>query len=119
MLWRYFLTVSESDLPSLSISVGRGREDHCVFLSNGERTVRTARCYASADRRTRAGDRSGPHCRKEPRLGKAQGCSSASLRGRLPRADRTGLGCTKRRNSSGAHFSSETEASVQEHGKVL
>ena len=71
MLWRYFLTVSESDLPSLSISVGRGREDHCVFLSNGERTVRTARCYASADRRTRAGDKSDPQCWKEPRLGKA------------------------------------------------
>jgi hypothetical protein len=48
-----FLTVSESDLPSLSISFGRGREDHRVFLSNGERTVRTERCYASTDRESR------------------------------------------------------------------
>ena len=45
-----FLTVSVSDLPSLSIFVGRGREDHRVILSNGERTVRAERRYASAGR---------------------------------------------------------------------
>ena len=45
-----FLTASESDLSSLSISFGRGREDHSVSLSNGERNVRTERCYASAGR---------------------------------------------------------------------
>jgi len=45
-----FLTVSEDDLPSLSISFGSGGENHCVFLSNGERNVRTERCYASVGR---------------------------------------------------------------------
>ena len=56
LLQRYFLTASESDLPSLSISVGRGREDYCVFLSNGERTVRTERCFALACRESKVED---------------------------------------------------------------
>lgn len=56
LLQRYFLTASESDLPSLSISVGRGREDYCVFLSNGERTVRTERCFALACRESMVED---------------------------------------------------------------
>jgi len=33
---RYFLTVSETNLPSLSIFVGSGEEHFGVFLSNGE-----------------------------------------------------------------------------------
>jgi len=31
-----FLMVSENHRPSLSISLGRGEGNNCVFLSNGE-----------------------------------------------------------------------------------
>ena len=48
-----FLTVSENHLSSLSISFGGGREDHSGPLSNGERNVRTERCYAPVSRETK------------------------------------------------------------------
>lgn len=48
-----FLTVSENHLSSLSISFGGGREDHGGPLSNGERNVRTERCYAPVSRETK------------------------------------------------------------------